>query len=111
MQKYTMKNILEVIKYYYSQVTQLEECRTVNSEVVGSYPTLGAFFMNKDVYEVGTMLYHPYQKKVGWIIEVFTITVGDVKRISYIVEWADGERYSSFYPGDWYKAFHQLANE
>ena len=71
--------------------------------------------MNKDVYDIGTMLYHPYRKMVGWIINVTTIRIDEQDRTTYTIEWADGEHNGehngSFYLADWHKAYNNLANE
>jgi len=64
-----------------------------------------------DVYEIGTMLYHPYRNMLGWVVELNKRFLDNGYKISYTVEWADGKRNSTFYLTDWYKAFHQLANE
>ena len=63
-----------------------------------------------DFYEIGTMVYDPYRKMLGWVVKTKASTFNEGYKISYTVEWADGERNSTYYLTDWYKAFHQLAN-
>jgi hypothetical protein len=47
--------------------------------------------MNKDIYEVGTMLYNPKTKLVGWIIEKNVDLSGTKLLDSYWnVEWSNG---------------------